>query len=267
MTLRSWIRRLSAPKPRTVRKHPVRLRPRLERLEERVTPSTTITVTSAAGAANYAGNVTVSQLNPGVKSVTLIDALNAANNTSAVSGGSYVINLTLPSSANKTITFHAVNNYWYGPDALPAITSNITIQGNGSTLQIASGTTERFFYVSGGPTLTGGALPLGSLELDNLTLQGGIAKGGIGSTAYGRGGGGGLGAGGAIFNQGNLTLKGDTLTNNKAIGGNGGGGTYDPSGAGEGGGMGSNGNANGGGGFGGNFSIPGGPKGGTPAGT
>src|SRR5262245_47752107 len=213
MTLRSWIGRLLAPKPRTVRKHSVRLRPHLERLEERVTPSTTITVTSAASAANYAGNVTVSQLNPSDKPVTLIDALNAANNTSAASGGSYVIDLALPSSANKTITFHAVNNNWYGPNALPAVASNITIRGNGDTLQIASGATERFFSVAGGPTLTGGARSKGAWELDNLALKGGTARGGHGA------GGGGLGAGGAIFNQGDLTLNSVTLTHNRAIGG------------------------------------------------
>ena len=35
------------------------------------------------------------------------------------------------------------NQNWYGPDALPAITTNITIIGNGDTLQI-SGTSMRF---------------------------------------------------------------------------------------------------------------------------
>jgi hypothetical protein len=66
-----------------------------------------------------------------------------------------------------------------------------------------------------------------------------------------------LGAGGAIFNQGNLTLNGDTLTNNQAIGGSSGGIA--------GGGMGSSASGGTGGGFGGNFSITGGPTGGTAA--
>ncbi|HTU89427.1 MAG TPA: hypothetical protein VMF69_04960 [Gemmataceae bacterium] len=236
-----------------------RVRPNLEALEDRVTPSATvINVNDPSGGIDNAANVTVSGLG---SKVTLIDAINAANNTGG--SGSYVINLP----ANSTITFsQPLNNatvsgtnvvqdqQWYGPDALPAITSNITIEGNGDTLQI-SGTNMRFFYVSGGPTLTGGALAVGSLTLDNLTLEGGTAQGG-------NGGGGGLGAGGAIFNQGNLTLDGDTLTDNQAIGGNGGSGI----GGGGGGGMGSDGDSTGeGGGFGGNFSIPNGPTGGTAA--
>jgi hypothetical protein len=255
---RAWnsrpMRRLAARRP---------ARPRLEILEDRITP-TTITVTDPSGGMDNPATITVATLG---SKVTLIDAINAANNTSAASGGSYTIDLpTTPT----TITFsQPLNNTtvkgtnvvqdqnWYGPDALPAITSNITIQGNGDTLAV-SGTAMRFFYVSGGPTFTGGALAPGSLTLEDLTLKGGVAQGGNG----GPGGGGGLGAGGAIFNQGTLTLTGDTLTNNEAIGGNGG----SLSALGGGGGMGSNANGGTGGGFGGSFSITGGPSGGTGSG-
>ncbi len=237
----------------------------LEALEDRVTPSTTvINVNDPSGGMDNLANVTVSTLG---YFVTLRDAINSANNTSAASGGSYLINLP----ANTTITFsQPLNNTtvkgtnvvqdqnWYGPDALPAITSNITIQGNGATLKIA-GANMRFFYVSGGPDLTGGALAEGTLELDDLTLEGGVAKGGYGPDS----GGGGLGAGGAIFNQGNLTLNSDTLAGNTAAGGDGSMG----SGYGGGGGMGSDGSylpTEGGGGFGGGFRITGGPGGGAP---
>jgi hypothetical protein len=233
-----------------------RMRLALEPLEDRVTPSTTIVVNDPSGGMDNPANVTFSKLGP---NVTLIDAINAANNTSATSGGLYTILLPV----NQTITFkQPLNNTtvqgtnvvqdqnWYGPDALPAITSNITIEGDGATLQIASGANMRFFYVSGGPTFTGGALPAGSLELDDLTLEGGTAQGGNGNG----GAGGGLGAGGAIFNQGTLTLNSDTLTDNKAIGGNGGAGL---GGSGVGGGIGSDSS-----GFGGNFTITGGPIGG-----
>jgi hypothetical protein len=232
----------------------------MEPLEDRVTPSTTIVVNDASGGMDNPANVTVLKLG---NNVTLRDAINAADNT----GGSGAYTILLP--VNQTITFTSpVNNTtitsnntvqnqnWYGPNALPAITSNITLSGDGDTLAI-SGSNMRFFYVSGGPTFTGGALPAGSLELDNLTLEGGVAQGGNG----GSGGGGGLGAGGAIFNQGNLILNSDTLTNNQAIGGNGGSGIFSG-----GGGMGSSADSAGdGGGFGGNFSIPGGPQGGTAA--
>src|SRR5579885_3265837 len=231
-----------------------RLRLHLEPLEDRVTPSTTITVNDPSGGMDNPANVTVNNLG---SKVTLIDAINAANNTGGT--GSYVI--VLP--ANQTITFtKPLNNTtitnnvlqdqnWYGPDALPAISSNITIEGNGDTLQVEPGVNMRFFYVSGGPTYTGGALAAGSLTLEDMTLEGGTAQGGNGSV----GGGGGLGAGGAIFNQGNLTLEGVTLTNNRAIGGNGGGG----GGIGGGGGMGQDAPGGNGGGFGGDFSIPNGP--------
>src|SRR5262249_62133338 len=39
MTTRSWIRRLFARTPRTIRKAPARFRPRLELLEDRLTPA------------------------------------------------------------------------------------------------------------------------------------------------------------------------------------------------------------------------------------
>jgi hypothetical protein len=246
------------PQLRQVRRS-VRLQ--LESLEDRVTPSTVINVNDPSGGMDNPANVTVATLG---SNITLRDAINAADNTGG--SGSYVINLP----AGRTITFKSpVNNdtiisnntvqnqNWYGPNALPAITSNITIQGNGDTLAV-SGTNMRFFYVSGGPTLTGGALSAGNLELDNLTLTGGVAQGGSGSN-----GGGGLGAGGAIFNQGTLTLNSDTLTNNRAIGGS---GNASGSFGGGGGGMGGNATSSGSGGFGGGFSIPNGPTGGSATG-
>ena len=39
MTARSWVRRLFARTPRTVRKAPARFRPRIEAIEDRVVPS------------------------------------------------------------------------------------------------------------------------------------------------------------------------------------------------------------------------------------
>ncbi len=266
-----WFGRCSTRASRLRRRTPrmPSVRPSLEGLEDRVTPSPTpITVNDPSGGMDNPVNVTVARLG---YYVTLRDAINAANNTSALSDGAYVIKLP----AGKTITFTSpVNNdtiasntsvqnqNWYGPDALPAITSNIAIEGNGATLRI-SGTDMRFFYVSGGPTYTGGALAEGSLTLNDLTLEGGIAQGGNGGSNR-SGGGGGLGAGGAIFNQGNLTLNSDTLTDNKAVGGNGGSGARNYWGGGGGGGMGSNGNDVTGGDFGGGFNITGGPSGGAP---
>src|SRR5207244_583818 len=106
-------------------------------------------------------------------------------------------------------------NFWYGPNGLPAISSQITIEGNGATIaRDPTAPKFRFFYVSG--NLSG--LAGGTLTLRNVTLRGGVAQGGNGY----HGGGGGSGMGGAIFNQGTLTLIGDTLTANTAQGGAGG---------------------------------------------
>jgi hypothetical protein len=113
--------------------------------------------------------------------------------------------------------FEQPNNYWYGPNALPAIQSEILVEGHGATLlrsPLLPGDTPhsfRFIYVSGGLT---GELARGNLTLHGLTLAGGLSKGGDSHA-----GGGGSGMGGAIFNQGSLTLRGVTLVGNVARGG------------------------------------------------
>jgi uncharacterized repeat protein (TIGR02543 family) len=92
-------------------------------------------------------------------------------------------------------------------NGLPEIHYQITINGNGSTIQrdpLFTGSTAcggvgarfRIFYVSG----------LGQLTLNDLTLQNGCANV---SGLYG--------AGGAIFNRGTLTLNNVTVSNNEAF--------------------------------------------------
>ncbi|HEX8915950.1 MAG TPA: hypothetical protein VF796_26620, partial [Humisphaera sp.] len=193
----------------------------------------------------------------------LIAAINSANTLPGAD--------TISLAAGSTYTLTAQDNYWYGPNGLPAITSDVTIEGNGATIErSAAANTPKFrlFYVAGDNTVSPTLSP-GTLTLKNLTLQGGLAKGGDG----GDGGGGGLGAGGAIFNQGTTTLDGVLALNNTArggaavnyaasqsgggggIGGDGGGITGIGGGGGGGGGMGGNGGnagyARGGGGGGG----------------
>jgi hypothetical protein len=146
---------------------------------------------------------------------------------------------------------------WYGPSALPAIATAVTIEGNGAILhatQPASPNANppagsfnpdfRFFFVGADPgnsSTSGYASPgAGSLTLEDLTLAGGVAQGGNGSQA-----GGGAGMGGAIFNQGSLTLAAVTITGSAARGGTG----YIHFGD-AGGGMGENGSNFSGGGFG-----------------
>src|ERR1700731_1168678 len=100
MALRSWLKGFGVrPRPGTVRRS--RLRPCLETLEERDAPA----VFNVA-----AGDVS-----------GLISAINQANGN----GQSNTIELALSS-----YTLTAVNNSWYGPDGLPAISSDLTIEGN-----------------------------------------------------------------------------------------------------------------------------------------
>ena len=215
----------------------------LEPLESRTLLTATIVVTSTADQDDsWSTTTSASNLTSGeLSALTLPDAINVAN----VTGGTNTIVL----GSGTTYDFNTVDNNWYGPDALPAVASNITIVGNGSTLdRTLTGTATadglRFFYVSGGIP---NELPLGTLELENLTLTGGLAKGGDS-----RSGGGGMGAGGAIFNQGNLTLNGVTLDGNEALGGSGGSSAVTASG---GGGIGQDGQGVDGGGFGGAFPV------------
>jgi hypothetical protein len=223
-------------------------RPMLEQLEDRLAPAT-YTV-NPADVSNTGSGTTGG----------LVWAINQAN----AAGGSNSIEL----ASGSTYKLTAVDNYWYGPDGLPAISSTMTIDGNGATIErdpaLGTSTPFRLFFVSGGIS----GLAAGTLTLNNMTLQNGLAKGG---DATG-GGGGGLGAGGAIFDQGTLNLNGVTLTGNVALGGSAAGQNLGNGGGG--GGMGQDSSGLLGGGFGGVFpgasgglggigeSLPGGASGG-----
>jgi len=171
--------------------------------------------------------------NAATDAVALSNAIDTANAEGA-GGGATTITLSAGctsysfTSSNEVGAADPTRFNWYGPNALPAIASNITIVGNGATIARSASATSNFrlFYVApanaaGGPNYGyTTAAPAGvtpTLTLQNLTLSGGLAKGGDGG-----GGGGGLGAGGAIFNQGAVVLDAVTLTGNEALGGSGG---------------------------------------------
>jgi hypothetical protein len=136
--------------------------------------------------------------------------------------GTSGFNLIFIDVPDNTITLSGIDNYWYGPNALPPIASTMTITNDLFTpimrlIAVHTGDPTpptanafRFFYVSGGLS---GELPAGSLTLINTVLQGGYAKGGDSDA-----GGGGAGMGGAIFNQGSLTLTDVSLIGNTAQG-------------------------------------------------
>jgi hypothetical protein len=166
----------------------------------------------------------------------LIADINAAN----AAGGSNTITLV----AGTTFTLSAVNNTTDGATGLPVVAANdnLTIVGNGDVIQrsTASGVPAfRLVDVANGASLT----------LENLTLQGGlalgpslgVAQGGAilnqgaltlnavtvqaniarGSDGSTLGENGGPAAGGGIYSSGSLTLANCTFQNNKAIGGQG----------------------------------------------
>ncbi|GAA0706511.1 hypothetical protein GCM10009105_04640 [Dokdonella soli] len=215
----------------------------------------------AGSVAARAQTITVTDTGaPTATTCTLAQAINAANasngvSASAVGSSTPVGNCagalsgpnTISISNLPTITLTAIDNYWYGPNALPPIASPVVISASGDVATIlavhagdptpVTANAFRFFYVSGGMEL-----PMGSLTLVNVVLRGGYAKGGDSGH-----GGGGAGMGGAIFNQGTLTLSHVALIGNTAQGGTAGSGTSLG-----GGGMGQDG-ARAGGGFGGSI--------------
>ncbi|WP_199188475.1 hypothetical protein [Haliangium sp. UPWRP_2] len=163
-------------------------------------PANTATVRSAL-------NVTLADCDI-AKLAMAIDDANTAG------AGPHVITL----KAGCTYSATAINNYWYGPTALPAIASDITIDGTqqGAIIERSTGAPDmRLFFVAGA------TLPpkqAGKLALKNVTLRNGQAKGGNSATAQWTGGGG-MGAGGAVYVNGELSLMGVTVTSNTARGG------------------------------------------------
>lgn len=140
--------------------------------------------------------------------VAAIDQANAASGPDTVALG-----------ARCVYMLTAVNNYWYGPNGLPPIASDVTIDGHGATITRSSFSPNmRFFFVGADPASvnTGSYISPGpgKLTLRDVTLTAGWAKGGDSDL-----GGAGGGMGGAIFNQGTVVIDASTLTGNLAQGG------------------------------------------------
>jgi hypothetical protein len=157
-------------------------------------------------------------------------------------------------------TVYSFDTFWdrdahnpFGLTATPIVFTNITIQGNGATLQWTGSGNSRLFAVGSASifdtldnkTVSG----TGALRLESVYIKGFRIKGGDGMD----GGGGGLGAGGAIYvgtvgsGVPTLDVENSTFDSNFAIGGKGGQGGG-PDGSGGGGGLSGSGGAGGGGG-------------------
>lgn len=148
---------------------------------------------------------------------TVASLVKAIDDSNTAGAGPHTITLM----DGCTYTFTAANNYWYGPNALPAVTSDLTIEGKGrSVIERSSADSTpafRLFFVNGAPNTN--VLPnAGKLTLKNLTLRNGLARGG----SSGGGGGGGLGLGGGLFSlNANSTLIHSTLAGNTVQNGTG----------------------------------------------
>jgi len=174
---------------------------------------------------------------------TLRDAVNAAisNDTitfaNGINGRTIALSMASNDLSASSIEFGA-SAFFISDGAGEVTGKNLTIDGSGHAITIARDSAAvpfRLFDIASKSSLT----------LRGVTLRGGLAQGG-----NSKGGGGALGAGGAIFNQGTLTLDSSALLDNIAFGGSGGIGT---------------GAANGGGGAGADATSAdgGGPNGGT----
>ena len=130
---------------------------------------------------------------------TLVKAINAANNNSpagdcAAASGADVIEL------HSDVVLFGVDNGEgdEGPNGLPAITTDITINGNGFTILrfpdwgCPGGAEFRIFHVT----------KTGTLTLNDVTVRNGCTPGGN--------------HGGAILDHGSVTINRSTLTNNHA---------------------------------------------------
>jgi hypothetical protein len=209
--------------------------PVLPDLSPRDTSSYTVKCPNGANTADVGVQLfeALSEVGPGATATISIDPF--CNTIVLTQSSSKLATLSKNPSAAKV--FHDL----FGPNAFPPILGNVTIEGNGVTI-IRDKMAEpfRFFYVAG-PTVPQVAASKAKLTLRNLVLKGGLARGGDGGDGRGQysaaglidkatvggGGGGGMGAGGAIFAHGDVNLSRVTIADCEAIGGNGGGTTFD----------------------------------------
>ena len=141
-----------------------------------------------------AATITVTTNNPSVISdgqCSLIEAIINANNDAAThadcAAGSGADTIVLPANANMTLRV-----------GLPSITSEITIEGNGTVIA-RQGNAPAFGLVA--------VYNSGDLTLQNVTLSGGSSSG----------------SGGGVYNSGTLSIKNSTISSNTANSRGGGG--------------------------------------------
>lgn len=177
---------------------------------------TTITVNTTTDELNADGDCSLREAIQAANTNGPVDACSAGGTADMIGFDSILSGQTI----DLTLFDTGVDSTEFGPTAFD-IVSTITIVGptsSGITLARSGGANFRLFRVTSS----------GNLTLRNVTLRNGIAKGGHGTLDWcfpdcgGGGGGGGAGMGGAIFNEGTVTIENSTLQANQAVGGGGG---------------------------------------------
>jgi uncharacterized repeat protein (TIGR01451 family) len=194
VTTRSWIRKLFARQPRTIRKAPARCRPRLEALEDRlapavtdITPGHTETFTTIQQAVNFAnpGDTIVADAGTYAEQVTINKSVTllGANNTNPVPGRSGPESIVEPGLTSS-----------FDTDSVFLVTANnvtiegFTIQGSiasppggqstgftltsGTTVYAAAGISNSSNVNNGGPP----ASSTSTTDISGLTVQNNIIK-------------------------------------------------------------------------------------------
>jgi hypothetical protein len=145
-----------------------------------------------------------------------VPQLVADVNYADTAGGSFTVNL----NPGTTFDLATADNFTNGGNGLPVIGGakavDLTIVGNGDTIERVGSAYFRLLDVASGS----------SLKLDGITLQNGSVRGSPFSVST-------AGFGGGIYNQGTLTITNSTISGNSAAGNAGyveGGGIYNTGG-------------------------------------
>ena len=132
---------------------------------------------------------------------SLIEAIENANDTDTTqhddcAAGDHTGADTINLPAGSTFTLNSVNNTSHGNNGLPVISSQVTIEGNGATIERGGVTPPQFriFAVD----------PGGGLTLNQATISGGDT---------------GDSGGGVVNYEGTVTINNSTISGNTAAGG------------------------------------------------